>query len=135
MNTGPAGKDPLFQAGFELAGFSPLHPPTFLQAGDQTFYRNRTVPNEKYQFLTNLFARIYRVYRFHFQPVLSDGTACLKGPFKGVACSLGVVDIGEDGSCAVDGVCDASALSLADKFNFNACNGTKIGRASGRESV
>jgi len=128
LNTGPAGKDPLFQAGFELAGFSPLNPPTFLQAGDQTFYRDRPVPNDKYQYLTNLFARIYRVYRFHLQPVLSDGTACLEGPFKGIACTLDDgSSIGPDGDgssarCAVDGQCDAALLSATDQFDIRVCN-------------
>lgn len=119
LNTGPAGDEPLFQAGFELAGFSPLDPPIFLQAGDQTYYRDKPEPNEKYQYLTNLFARIYRVYRFHFQPVSKDGNACLAGPFKGVACTN---PGGSDPACNVDGVCDPALLSLSDKFDLRVCN-------------
>ncbi|MCK9361895.1 hypothetical protein M0Q28_06795 [Patescibacteria group bacterium] len=137
INTGPAGKDPLFQSGSEIAGFSPLNPPTFLAPPSQTYFRPNTVPQDKWAYLSNLFARIYRVYRFQFLPVTKADQACTDGPFKGTRCSnafvcsgnmsqrcttLGDACSGGAGTCisaapacAVDGAC---ALPLTEDENI-----------------
>jgi len=119
LNTRPAGEDPLFQNGFELAGFSPLHPPAFLQPGVQSYYRSPSIPREKYAYLSNLFARIYRVYRFHYEAVTKTDKACLEGPFKGTKCTL---PGGYDPACNVDGTCNPDLLSFADKMQVRACS-------------
>lgn len=115
LNTRPAGKDPLFQEGFEIAGFSPDNPPTFLQPGSQTYYRSRAVPRDKWAFLSNLFGRIYRVYYYYPKPVAKEGQACILGPMKGRACL-------QDRDCELSGVCKASRLSRGDKQNIRVCN-------------
>ncbi|MSR84850.1 hypothetical protein EXS71_00170 [Candidatus Uhrbacteria bacterium] len=90
LNTGPAGTDPLFQSGGNVAGFSSLKPPTFLGAGIGSFFRKETCckvpdPNDpkgfvelnvppygrSWHYLTNLFAKIYRIYQWtgtEYQP-------------------------------------------------------------------
>jgi hypothetical protein len=118
INTRSAGAEPLFQTGQELAGFSPLHPPTFLRSGITTYYANAKYPRDKWAYLTNLFARIYRVYQFHYAPVPRGGTACTQGPFKGTACSI----TGNDPICSVSGVCKKSEVSQADLSTVNVCN-------------
>lgn len=121
LNTRPADDEPLFQAGFELAGFSPLNPPTFLQPGVQTYYRRGDIPREKYAYLTNLFARVYRIYRFHYEAVSKSDRACLRGPLKGTKCVSG-------DACDVDGTCEASLLSNADKLQIRYCNAGGISK-------
>lgn len=98
INTGPAGKQPLFQDGQELTGFSPLNPPTFLRSGVVSYGNSNQSPRDKWAYLTNLFARIYRVYQYHVLPVGRGGTACLSGPFKGKSCSTGD-DCSPSGEC------------------------------------
>jgi hypothetical protein len=136
INTGPAGIEPLFQSGSEITGFSPLNPPTFLAPPSQTYYRPNTVPADKWAYLSNLFARIYRVYRFQFLPVSKADSACTDGPFKGTrcvnrfvcsnnmsqacptlgeVCSGGGTCISTAPACAVDGAC---ALPLTEDENI-----------------
>ncbi len=87
LNTGPAGADPLIMSGSEITGFSPLNPPIWLAPPSQSYYRNNQFPQNKWSYLSNLFARIYRVYRYEYLPVSKIDTACLEGPFKGARCS------------------------------------------------
>jgi hypothetical protein len=118
INTKPAGATPLFQTGQELAGFSPLNPPAFLRSGITTYYVNAKYPRDKWAYLTNLFARIYRIYQFHYAPVLRGGTACTAGPFKGTACS----QVGNDPICSVNGTCKPGEVSPADLNAVTVCN-------------
>ena len=118
INTKPAGKDPLFQTGQELAGFSRLNPPTFLRSGITTYYANATYPRDKWAYLTNLFARIYRVYQFHYYPVNRGDLACTAGPFKGTKCST----VGTDTACKIDGACLPQLVSQADLDTVQVCN-------------
>ncbi len=126
INTGPAGTQPLFQNGQELAGFSPRNPPTFLQSGVTTYYKNAQYPRDKWAYLTNIFARIYRVYQFRFYPVNRGDTACLAGPFKGAKCSVvfppGGGDTNEDPACKIDGQCLRSLMSPSDFSGMRVCN-------------
>jgi hypothetical protein len=128
LNTAPAGKEALFQTGGEITGFSPLDPPTFLSSGVQTYYRNRTTPREKWAFLSNLFARIYRVYKFHYLPVRVGDAACLEGPFKGTRCAPGDdpdrsgVQTTYSPACDLSGVrCDPNLFSRADESSTSVC--------------
>ncbi|MCC6563583.1 hypothetical protein IT087_01690 [Candidatus Uhrbacteria bacterium] len=119
INTGPAGKQPLFQNGQELAGFSPRNPPTFLQSGITTYYKVAQYPRDKWAYLTNLFARVYRVYNFRYYPVARGDSACLSGPFKGTKCN---VVGGIDEACKVDGSCMRSLMSPSDAAGLLLCN-------------
>lgn len=102
LNTGPAGNDPLFQTGGAVAGFSPLKPPTFIGSGVGTYYREDSIlvkdflhpdppgvgdrekgkiwslypPYQKWGYLTNLFARIYRIYNWDPEKNGSGYVAC-----------------------------------------------------------
>jgi hypothetical protein len=105
INTGPAGEQPLFQDGQELTGFSPLNPPTFLRSGVVSYGSTAQNPRDKWAYLTNLFARIYRVYQYHVLPVGRGGLACLSGPFKGKSCAAVNPDSAD---CKPAGVCGAA---------------------------
>jgi hypothetical protein len=117
LNTGVAGTEPLFQNGGEQAGFSPLNPPTFLRSGLRTYYSAAQFPRDKYAFLSNMFARVYRVYRYHEKAVTVSDSACLAGPLKGTNCT-------NDGAsaCSVDGECDPGAFTAGDRSQTRVCN-------------
>ncbi len=144
INLRAAGKDPLFQNGQELAGFSPLNPPTFLRSGIATYNKNVANPRDKWAFLTNLFARVYRVYRFQRMPVNRGDMACTLGPFKGTRCvpdslsvTSGVVTEDSDAECNVDGVCKESQLTSADRSSLQVCNaasGVSVGTSCGENA-
>jgi hypothetical protein len=116
LNTGVAGVEPLFQNGGEQAGFSPLNPPTFLRSGLRTYYSAADYPRDKYAFLSNMFARVYRVYRYHQKSVASGDSVCLAGPMKGTNCGTGAA------ACSVNGVCDSRAFTATDRSQTRVCN-------------
>lgn len=78
LNTGPAGTDPLYQMGGRLAGSSPLRPPIFLASGFSTYYGDGSTgsPRDRYAYLSNLFARIYRVYKYNDQRIAETDRTC-----------------------------------------------------------
>ncbi len=88
LNTGPAGDDPLYQTGGKLAGSSAIRPPTFLASGYDTFYGPVVpgAPKDRYAYLSNLFARIYRVYRFNEQTISRTDRVCIAGINQGRKC-------------------------------------------------
>lgn len=124
LNVGPAGEDPLFQTGGSIAGFSPLNPPSFLQSGVDTYFRSVVYPKDKYSYLSNLFARIYRLYSFHYQAVGKLDDACTFGPFKGKKCLAfrpgSSTDLRSD--CGYDGRCQAGLMSDAERATVRVCN-------------
>ncbi|MDO8583763.1 MAG: hypothetical protein Q7R83_01130 [bacterium] len=63
LNVGPAGNDPLFQTGGSMGGFSALTKTTFKEAGAETYFMTGTT--DARERLTNLFARIYRIYNWN----------------------------------------------------------------------
>ncbi|MCC7522204.1 hypothetical protein IT407_00145 [Candidatus Uhrbacteria bacterium] len=119
LNTRVAGEDPLFQNGGELAGFDPLNPPGFLASGVRSYYQNNTIPRDKWAYLSNIFARVYRIYRFHDVAVTKSDRVCLAGPLKGVKCSVDGLGAPE---CQTDGVCDPRMLSAQDCTDIQVCN-------------
>ncbi len=123
LNTGPAGADPLFQTGGSIAGFSPLNPPSFLQSGTDTYFRSSLSPRDKYAYLSNLFARVYRLYSYHYKAVTKFDYACITGPFKGRSC-LGVLGdgINRRSDCGYDGVCVTSLMTPAERATLRTCN-------------
>ncbi len=116
LNTGVAGIEPLFQNGGEQAGFSPINPPTFLRSGFRTYADMAVYPQDKYAYLSNMFARIYRVYQYHDAAVRSQDKVCIDGPFTGRNCNVGPSE------CSVNGVCDSARLTSADRVTTKACN-------------
>jgi hypothetical protein len=119
-----AGTEPLFQAGGDVAGFSPLKPPTFLAPGSDSYHRPQSLPKDKWAYLSNLFARVYRVYRYYEEAVPLTGKACLDGPFKGQACQTSVVGAVDATStqCSVQGVCDTNLLESSGMDSYKICD-------------
>ena len=130
LNTGPAGREPLFQNGNMATGFSPLTPPTFLSSGVDTYYRQAPNPKDKWAYLSNIFARVYRVYRYHEQPVTRDDQACTDGPLKGQRCTRDLLTgTGAEGAigtnskmCNPNGTCKPGRLSADESKNNVFCN-------------
>lgn len=139
LNTGPAGDDPLFQTGGKLAGSSLVRPPTFLASGYQTYYGpiDPAMPRDKYAYLSNLFARIYRVYHFNEQQIKADDKVCIAGVNQGRKCvpdgaTDGVIsEAGPSVDCraaAGNASCDTSAPPAGVKV-CNALSGINAGKA------
>lgn len=123
LNTRSVGKDPLFQTSQEVTGYSPLNPPTFLAAGYRTYYSGDAgAPKDKWGYLTNIFARVYRIYDYKPYSIGVRDTACLAGPNLGKKCTPD--SQGRAAECGLNGVCSAAALAQADSGNENAsrCN-------------
>ncbi len=123
INTGPAGKDPLFQTGSEITGFSPLNPPTWLAPPSRTITRNNPIPKDNWAMLSNLFARIYRVYRFQFLPVTKTDKVCMDGPFQGTRCTPFSATTTASNTCGVDST-TCTNLAPSEAQNFRVCDGS-----------
>lgn len=129
----------LFQTGQDTAGFSPLNKPTFIASGADTYYRPDAYPKDKWAYLSNLFGRVYRIYRYEAQPVGFAGNACLYGPFKGRACQPGATTpaagtYATSPMCSLDGECDTGALAREDLGDLKVCDalsGINAGLACG----
>lgn len=119
-----AGIEPLFQAGGDVVGFSPLNPPTFLAPGSDSYHRPEQLPKDKWAFLSNLFARVYRVYRYYEEEVKLGDKACLDGPFKGEACTPDVAGAasGSSKQCSIQGVCDTNLLESSAIDSYKMCD-------------
>lgn len=115
LNTRPAGEDGLFQTGGELAGFDPLNPPGFLSSGVRSYFQNDTIPRDKWAYLSNIFARVYRIYRFHDAAVRKTDSACQGGPMWGMKCT-------QASDCRSSGVCDTGLMSAQDCTDILTCN-------------
>ena len=123
LNTRSVGKDPLFQTSQEVTGYSPLNPPTFLAAGYRTYYSGvRGAPKDKWAFLTNIFARVYRIYDYKPYSIGVRDTACLAGPNLGKKCAPDAQ--GRSAACGLNGVCSTAALEQSDAGSQGAlrCN-------------
>ncbi len=123
LNTRTPGTDPLFQTGQEVVGYSPLNPPTFLASGYRTYYSSDAAPKDKWAYLTNIFARVYNIYRYHERRVDNGETACLAGPNKGLRCTVGADGV-TSAECSSNGRCDTSRLATsgAGEFTSERCN-------------
>lgn len=127
LNTGMAGTEPLFQNGGEVAGYSRLKPPTFLAAGVNSYFTGSPIPKNKWAYLSNLFGRVYRIYRYDDQAVTKNENACLAGPFKGKRCvPVEGCDpaVGRCASvqCSMNGTCDTTAVTQESMRDFKICN-------------
>lgn len=88
LNTRVAGADPLYQTGGRIAGSSALNPPAFLASGASTYFGPSATdaPADKWAYLTNIFARVYRVHRFSDQRIDVGDRTCESGPLVGRKC-------------------------------------------------
>lgn len=128
LNVKPAGRDPLFQTGGNVAGFSPLNPPSFLGSGIDTFYRDEQststykYPKDKWAYLSNLFARIYRIYRYYYTPVRKGDTACIDGPNLGMRCTPDQNNHSKDCETQVPNRCgNDPSVKTCTNWPFTAC--------------
>ncbi|MFH1973632.1 MAG: hypothetical protein ABIK13_03455 [Patescibacteria group bacterium] len=122
---GVPGTEPLFQTGEPVTDYSLLSPPIFLGSGAQ-LVTTRVSPLQRWAHLTNVFARVYRVYDFFDTGVPINGFACFGGPNKGKAC----LDTSESGNvakndkiCNAKGDCDTTKTTVAQKNTIWRCNG------------
>lgn len=126
LNTRSVGKDPLFQTSQEVTGYSPLNPPTFLAAGYRTYFSNdtRRAPKDKWAYLTNIFARVYRIYDFKPYSIRVVDKACVAaGPNFGKKCTPDPQ--GRSIECGLNGMCSVAALeqSATNSQTSPLCNG------------
>lgn len=87
LATGDAGKQPLFMTGVKQKDVNPLNPPTFTSPG-QTYFRASAYPTSNWGLLSNVFAKIYRIYGYSSRSVTRDDYACTdtKSPEFGQWC-------------------------------------------------
>jgi len=111
-HTRPIGLSPLYQTNGKMPGvLSKLRPPAFTASGIQYANSGSLVPSGNWAWLTNIFARVYRVYRWYDQVVGKESWACIAGPRFGAWCPnlQDFVDVNTDGT-----------------FNFGGTNGKKV---------
>jgi hypothetical protein len=131
LANGTPGIEPLFQTGGPAQGYSILKPPTFLGSG-QSYTSIREKPIYKWGHLTNIFARIYRIYRYYDQGISRDGYACVRnGKPTGIACPnppngdendifwKGQIEV----LCGGKGVCNETLTTAVVKSTVHKCNG------------
>lgn len=75
LATRDAGIEPLYMEGVKQAASNPLHPPTFTFPG-QTYFRPEKYPTSNWGMLSNVFARIYRIYGYFARGVTRSDWAC-----------------------------------------------------------
>lgn len=130
---GIPGHDPLFQTGGPVSNYSVLRPPVFLGSG-QTYLNFDDSPVQKWGHLSNLFARIYRVYKYYDGQITNDSYVCVGG--NGVATGMACPNPPNGGAsaqqqweqktqdlCGGKGSCDTSAIAQTVKSTVFRCNG------------
>lgn len=75
LATGDAGEQPLFMTGVRQQDVNPLNPPTFTSPG-QTYFSSGEYPKTNWGLLSNVFAKIYRIYGYNSRGVSRTDYAC-----------------------------------------------------------
>ncbi|MBU1034852.1 hypothetical protein KKD42_03590, partial [Patescibacteria group bacterium] len=124
---GLPGVEPLFQTGLPVEIPSKLKPPTFLGSG-VSYSSSRPSPLQNWANLTNIFARVYRVYTYYDAGVPIDGFACIGGVNDGAACPTPRYENDKewiakaDEVCGGIGSCNDSLVSIQVKNTLGRCN-------------
>ncbi|MDI6739683.1 MAG: hypothetical protein QME74_04900 [Candidatus Edwardsbacteria bacterium] len=139
MHTRPIGLDPLFQVQGRIPGTKgKLKPPTFISAGPE-YWSVPFPPAGYWTLLNNLFARVYRVYRYHGQPITESTGFCSEGPNRMGFCPseaiLGKTKLSDEDAkklskeyCGYEGVCDTVGVNQAEFPGVcNALSGVNAG--------
>ena len=131
LATRPIGRNPLFQVRGRLPGTqSKLTPPDFIASGIE-YFRGDTPPNGpngNWAWLTNVFARVYRIYRYYDRPVTKDSWACVAGPNFGAWCPSFASPNDSKKYCGYSGACVSALLSTgAGSGICNALSGVNSG--------
>lgn len=138
LATGDAGKQPLFMTGVKQSDVNPMNPPTFTSPG-QTYFSSSNYPTSNWGLLSNVFAKIYRIYGYDSRGVSRDDWACTnrQSPNFGQWCPvLGNVEDPADWTdtattyaqslsqefCGVQGKCIAGGIDGSQLFSQKACN-------------
>lgn len=141
LATGDASKQPLFMTGVKQVDVNPMNPPTFTSPG-QTYFSSGQYPSSNWGMLSNVFAKIYRVYGYDSRSVSRDDWACtdIRSPNFGQWCPplTGLNDPtgwvnSEHGNatyaqtisqqyCGVQGRCIAGGIDGTQMFSRKVCN-------------
>ncbi len=129
-HTKPIGLTPLFQLRGALPGVKGRNPPSFIASGAE-YFRPTVTPQGNWAWLTNIFARVYRIYRYSDRPVTKDSWACLGGPNFGSWCPTSATPDQTQKYCGYDGVCNPALLPMraASQGRCNALSGVNAGRS------
>ncbi len=118
LNVKPAGKDPLFMTGGEYVSLS-SQDASFIGSGYRTFFNQKGAgvpPRDQWANLSNLFARIYRVYQFNEQPITASDKICVnQGRLAGKKCDTNT-------QCQIQGQCQQSAITETERKSLKFCN-------------
>ncbi|MFA4954307.1 MAG: hypothetical protein WC641_03280 [Patescibacteria group bacterium] len=131
-HTREIGMEPLFQvkdkkvaANFRMS----VAKPTFISAGAK-FFRLGELPKANWAWLSNLFAKIYNVYRYYDLPVDKSSYACVSGPQFGKRCSPD--PLSSQSTCGWQGTCNPTLLQVDAGSAFcNSLSGVNAGQACG----
>ncbi len=88
LNTRDIAQEPLYQLGpqtTEQTVKAGANKPTWLASG-ASYSKTLAMPTANWGYLTNLFAKVYQVYRYQDQAVGPTSWACTDGPRFGSAC-------------------------------------------------
>ncbi len=107
-HTKQIGAEPLIMSGTldKTAYKVGVNKPTFLSSGAE-YFRLGDAPTGNWAWLSDIFAKIYKIYRWNEQPVTKTSWACVAGPRQGERCP--------DLTTYYD-------KTKKDAFNNNACN-------------
>jgi hypothetical protein len=132
LATRDAGTEPLYMSGVKQAETNPLHPPAFTFPG-QTYFRGTEYPTNNWGMLSNVFARIFRIYGYFTQGVTRKDWACTSkdSPEFGQWCpDLDKLtpdqqphrsDIANE-YCGYAAKCEKGSVAGADVFSTKLCN-------------
>lgn len=127
LATGDADDQPLFMTGVDQVDVNPLNPPTFTSPG-QTYFTAAKYPTSKWGMLSNVFAKIYRIYGYYPRAVTRSDYACTdpQSPQFGQWCPpVEDLENGEELSreyCGLQGKCLRGGLNAAGMFEQRVCN-------------
>lgn len=134
LATGDAGEQPLFMTGVRQQNVNPLNPPTFTSPG-QTYFSSAAYPTSNWGLLSNVFAKIYRIYGYYPRAVTRSDHACTdpRSPQFGQWCPpVTTYGASEDPNlspealsrkfCGLQGTCLRGGLDPGDIFEQKVCN-------------
>ncbi|MDQ7815241.1 MAG: hypothetical protein RDU25_05580 [Patescibacteria group bacterium] len=86
-HTKKIGEEPLIMSGAldKTQYKSGANKPTFLLSGAE-YFRLGEAPTGNWGWLSNIFAKIYKIYRWNEQPVTKSSWTCMSGPRQGERC-------------------------------------------------
>ncbi|MBD3251102.1 hypothetical protein GF380_01360 [Candidatus Uhrbacteria bacterium] len=123
LATGDAGIQPLFMTGVEQQNVNPLNPPVFTSPG-VTYFSSTKYPTNNWGRLSNVFAKIYRIYGYYTRGVTREDWACTnrESPQFGQWCPPEADEETSKEFCGFEGKCLRGGINADDVFAQKACN-------------